>query len=176
MKSPHLYKKVYYENEGEFLSGEINGEDASDIEERFYRALGKRSIPSIYRLRINPLLGLTRTRENIIGELEIDFFCAWMGSLYPILIDGEIAHFAAMWQIEADAQKTVEINNALKEYNALPAMRIPFWKLATQSAADNAVSEIFDNVIASRIIAGPYSVEEHKQKAEQYKRHTRSRT
>lgn len=147
MRPPHIQRRVFYVNDGEVLSGFINGDKASDIEERCYRALLKRQIPHAFRFRINPMLGFTQVRMNIIGELEVDFLCQWKGNLYPLMIDGEISHFMAKWQIEADAKKTIKINEALSQIGARPTIRIPFTRLKDQRMTDKTISDIFDNVI-----------------------------
>jgi hypothetical protein len=147
VKSPHVYNRVYYVNEDEVLSGYVNGDPCSDIEERAFRALAKRQIPAAFRFRINPLLGFTQTRMNILGELEVDFLAQYRGEYVPLLIDGEISHFMAMWQIDSDVEKVIEINRAMSVFKARPAIRIPFWKLKDQRVSDQTISEIFDMII-----------------------------
>lgn len=158
MKSPHVYNRIYYVNEDEVLSGYINGDPASDIEERAYRALAKRQIPSSFRFRINPLLGFTQTRMNILGELEVDFLTQHRGEYIPLLIDGEISHFMAMWQIEADVEKVIQINKAMSVLKARPAIRIPFWKLKDQRMSDRTISEIFDMIIPIAVPQKPNDI------------------
>ena len=158
MRSPHVHNRVYYVNDDEVLSGYINGDSASDIEERAYRALAKRQIPTAFRFRINPLMGFTQTRMNILGELEVDFLAQYRGEYVPLLIDGEISHFMAMWQIDADVEKVIEINKALSVLKARPALRIPFWKLKDQSMSDRTISEIFDMIIPVAVPQKPTDI------------------
>lgn len=48
-------RRVYYANPGEVLSGKVNGDDASDIEERAAKYHQKNQVSFWFRLRINPL-------------------------------------------------------------------------------------------------------------------------
>ena len=143
--TPHLYKQVWYENTDENLTGFVDGKDASDLEERFARALVKLAIPSQFRARVNPLVpgDITKAHRNILGEVEIDFLANYMNRIYAILIDGEIAHFRSEWQKEVDAEKTFKINTALAPFHAKPVIRIPYWYLSNQLMANAQAEEIF---------------------------------
>lgn len=129
-------RKIYYVDERESLTGKVNGEDASDIEERAARALSKLQIPFSFRTRINPLVGFTQERQNIVGEVELDFLCDYMGKLWPFLIDGEISHFFTKSQQIKDGYKEAKINATMTALNAHPVIRIPFTLLKTQEETD----------------------------------------
>lgn len=129
-------RKIYYVDARESLTGKVNGEDASDIEERSARALSKLQIPFSFRARINPLVGITQERQNIVGEVEIDFLAEYLGKLYPINIAGEISHFFTASQQIRDAFKEAKINAALTAMNAHPLIVVPFVNLKTQEEAD----------------------------------------
>lgn len=129
----------------EQLTGMVNGQAASDLEERVAIALSKLQIPFQFRARINPLVGLTEERQNVVGEVEIDFLCDFLGRLYPINVDGEISHFFMASQRTKDEQKTAKINAALKVYNAHPLIRLPYTILQTQEEADRTIKYGFLN-------------------------------
>ena len=138
-------RKVYYLDTRESLTGKVNGEDASDIEERAARALSKLQIPFSFRARINPLAGVTQERQNIIGEVEIDFLADYYSKLYPINIAGEISHFFTKAQAVKDERKEIKINTALAPLNAHPLIVIPFVHLTDQESADRLIRYGFMN-------------------------------
>ena len=129
-------RKIYFVDAEESLSGKVMGKDASDIEERSAMALSKLQIPYTFRARINPLIGITEERQNIIGEVEIDFLCDYFGKLYPINIAGEISHFFTAAQQTRDMKKEAKINAALAAFNAHPLVVVPFTQLKTQAETD----------------------------------------
>lgn len=138
-------RQIYFVNANEVLTGFVNGQKASDIEERFAVALMKLQIPFTFRARINPLVGLTEDRENIIGEVEIDFMCEYLGRIYVFNIQGEISHFFTASQQIVDQKKEAKIDAALKVYNAHPLIKIPFTLLRTQEQADRLARSGFMN-------------------------------
>lgn len=142
---PYISRRVLYVDEAESLTGFVLGQRASDLEERTARALDKIGIPYRFRVRISPLIPgrLTEAHGNVVGEVELDFLCFPPGQIYPLFIDGEIAHYMAEWQKELDEEKKAKADNALRAYNAQPSVRIPFWKLNNQAAADKTIREIF---------------------------------
>lgn len=143
--NPHLYLNNFNLDPKEELTGYINGEKASDLEERSARALAKLEIPFDFRSRISPMSGLTDAHENIMGEVEIDFLCMYYGKIYPINIQGEISHFFASWQRTRDEQKEAKINKALEPYKAHPLILLPYWRLSTQILADQTFRLGFGN-------------------------------
>jgi hypothetical protein len=131
----------------EQLTGVINGDKASDLEERTHRALGKLDIPSEFRVRItSEALGnqrLTSKRANIKGEIEIDFLAEYNGQITPIFVDGQIAHFMTPHQAEIDKQKADLANEFGRQFGWREAVRVPFWKLIDQDMTDRTIREIF---------------------------------
>jgi hypothetical protein len=131
----------------EVLSGEINGDKASDLEERSARSMSKMNIPIEFRVRItSEALGnqrLTKSRANIKGEIEIDFLAEYNGQVTPIFVDGEIAHFMTPHQADIDKQKADLANEFGERFGWRPAVRVPFWKLIDQDMADRTYREIF---------------------------------
>lgn len=132
----YISRKIYYVNEGESLSGYVQEKSASDIEERTAIALSKLQISYAFQERVNPLVGLTEVKQNIVGEAEIDFLCEYLGRLYPILVQGEISHFMTEAQAIKDEQKVAIIDTALAPYKAHPSILVPFTKLKNQDDAD----------------------------------------
>jgi len=142
-------RRVIFDDPSETLTGTVQGKKASDIEERWARAVQKLPDWSYgFRQRISPLThkvsGLIR---NLPLELEIDFLMQRGEQIIPILIQGEIGHFYAAWQRTVDEQKKVAIDQALQAYNAQPTLWIPsntndLWRLSTQAFADQYAREI----------------------------------
>ena len=118
----------------EELSGEVDGVPASDIEERFARALIKAGLPFEFR---KPVLA----PRNMPGSYEIDFLVYKDGLEYPVQIDGEYAHKSAE-QRAKDQLKDMVLNNA-KRGEFEPVTRVEYTKLDTQEVADNTVEEMF---------------------------------
>jgi len=141
--------RIVFDNEKEYLTGVVQNKKASDIEERWARAVAK--IPDwgySFRERISPLTHkVTSVMRNLPGELEIDFLMYRGTTILPILLDGEIGHFYTAWQKAVDEGKLSAINQALKSYGAQPALRLPtnkndLWRLATQDSADALAKEV----------------------------------
>lgn len=131
----------------EQLTGEINGEKASDLEERSFRSLSRLEVSTEFRVRItSEALGqqrLTSRRANIRGEVEIDFLCEKGGQVTPIFVDGEIAHFMTPHQADVDKQKADLANEFGRQFGWREAVRVPFWKLVDQEMADRTYRDIF---------------------------------
>jgi hypothetical protein len=132
-----LVKQIYDVKPKEVLTGWVQGKKASDIEERTARALSKLPLDFTFQMRINALMGVTETKMNLPGEVEIDFLVQYMGTLYPINVQGEISHFFASWQQVRDAKKKIIIDAALRAYNAHELIVVPYTKLVTQETADS---------------------------------------
>jgi hypothetical protein len=131
----------------EQLTGLINDEKASDLEERSARAMGKLEVSSEFRVRItSEALGnqrLTSRRANVRGEIEIDFLAEQNGQITPIFVDGEIGHFMTPHQADIDKQKADIADEFGAQFGWRKSIRIPFWKLIDQDMADRTYREIF---------------------------------
>lgn len=146
----HYRRKDYLQHipaKQESLTGNIGGMKASDIEERFHRAMTRLEIQADFRVRISPPMlngvrGIEKKWSNMKGEIEIDFL-ADHGRTIPIFIDGEIAHFFTPSQADSDRDKANITNEFGKSYNWADAVRIPFWKLTDQDMADRTAREVF---------------------------------
>lgn len=118
----------------EQLTGYINGMDASDIEERFARALDRLGIS--YDFRVPMVAG-----RWMPGEVEVDFMVFDGGQYQPIQIDGMFAHKASA-QKATDSAKDAILNEYLKG-TAAPVQRIDGDVLETQEETDRLVKELF---------------------------------
>jgi hypothetical protein len=146
MFNPQTFVKQIYSTEPkESLSGYFLGKKVSDIEERSCISLSKLKIPFTLQARINPLMGITENKQNLPSEVEIDLLAEYQNTLFPININGEIAHMYASWQKVRDAKKEIIINAALKPYNAHKLIVVPYWKLVTQEMSDRFYAYNFAN-------------------------------
>ena len=128
---------IKHENIDEMLSGYVAGAEASDIEERFSRALSKSERVSGYLFR-DPVI----SPRYLPGQLEVDFVVEADGVVYPFQIDGEFAHKNTSKKMD-DARKDGLVNEYLKyKYNAMPVKRIPGYELQTQDDANKLVREL----------------------------------
>ncbi len=120
----------------ENLSGWVNGMEASDIEERFSKAL--RRIRKDFNFRVN-----FRTAVSVPGEdKEIDFLVDRGGQFQAVEVDGEIGHKTSSQQGK-DQLREILLNEALERQNILPIMRVPWWQLDTQDKANDFVLRTF---------------------------------
>ena len=119
--------------EKEQLIGSVRNMPASDIEERFAKALDKRGIQYWFRLPVGAPRGMP-------GYNEVDFLVI-NGGYYPIQIDGEYSHLGhESKDILTDAKLMV----GLKEYSPFPVRHIPYTQLGDQKAADMAARRVFE--------------------------------
>lgn len=125
-------KEVEMEN----LTGFVRGKKASDIEERFGRALDKNPRVSNYLFQVSYIAGM-----NLPGEIRLDFLVFSGGTSWPIQIDGEFAHKTAAQKAE-DAIKDAILDDHLKG-QAQPVQRIDGELLDTQENADKLVRRLF---------------------------------
>ena len=119
-------------NEG--LTGWVNGKEASDIEERFARALRNNNVDYSFRIDIP-------TAVSIPGEdKEIDFL---IGDAVrtAVEIDGEIGHKTEGQQAR-DIVREILVNEQLKKAGIRPTVRIPWTKLLDQETANRTVQEL----------------------------------
>jgi len=120
------------ETHKEGLSGFVDGEPASDIEERFSIALRKNPRVTGFDFQPSYLAG-----RNMPGEVRLDFM-VYSGFQFPIQVDGEYAHKGASQKSE-DAMKDALLDVALHGSGAMPVERIDFSLLKTQDDTDRLV-------------------------------------
>lgn len=120
----------------EYLSGYVFGMKASDIEERFAKALSKEKRVTEFQFRV-PVIN----QRNLPGQLEVDFIATSGASVYVFQVDGEMAH-KGYGKKQDDMRKDVLVNQHMKRYNAFPVKRIDGNSLSTQEQADQTVREL----------------------------------
>ena len=121
-------------SEDESLTGYVKGKEASDLEERFARALySTRKDFDFQRDFMTP--------HSIPGqEKEVDFV-VYDGQPQPIEIDGTYAHKSGE-QKANDSVRDAILNETLSGYGFLPIIRIPGTELETQEATLAVVESI----------------------------------
>lgn len=127
------FGKIQSVKNDEGLVGYISGSPASDLEERFARAMDKDPRIDGYSFReavISP--------RNMPGQLEVDFVVQMGPIVYAIQIDGEFAHKGAAKRLD-DARKDALVNEYMKQYGAKPVIRIDGEKLSSQEEANKIV-------------------------------------
>lgn len=130
----------------EEFTGIVQGKAASDIEERFARALDKKGYD--YEFRPVYLGG-----RNIPGSVELDFMVFVGGQQFAVQIDGEFAHKSAEQKANdraKDGQLTQYLEGLLDAPRPMPfnpdgalVTRIPGDYLETQAEADWVVEGLF---------------------------------
>ena len=139
---PPPARKIDEEQE---LTGYIMGMKASDIEERFARALSYLGLNFGFRVQVANMGGqpvvLSQNERNQLGAIEMDFFVERYGRFQPIQIDGEYSHKSSV-QKEEDARKDASLNNLLKAWSALPVTRVPYYFLKDQDSTNRKAKEI----------------------------------
>lgn len=126
--------KKLVEDEG--LTGVVNGEAATDIEERFARALWKNKRVEGFDFQNSYFAG-----RNMAGEVRPDFI-VYAGTAFPVQVDGEFAHRTAE-QKASDRAKDAMLDGLLTPMGAAPTQRISGELLQTQDDADRLVEELF---------------------------------
>lgn len=126
------------------LTHQVQGQPASDLEERFARALDKN--PRVLRYDFQSFyLGPTRNSQ---GTITVDFMVESAGQIWPVQVDGEYAH-KTQSQRDEDAQKDQILNQRLGKQGIRQVQRIPSKEnmhlgvLDTQESADRAVEIMF---------------------------------
>ncbi len=120
----------------EGLTGMVQGMEASDIEERFARALDNNPNVDGYTFRSTFIAG-----RMMPGSVELDFLVYSLGEAVPVQVDGEYAHKSAE-QRETDMLKDAQLDATLAGA-ARPTERIPGDLLSNQENANRLVLERF---------------------------------
>lgn len=135
-RKPLAFGKITRANDDEILSGFIYGAEASDIEERFARALNKDTRVAGYSFR-EPVI----TARNLPGQLEVDFVVQVGPEIQPYQIDGEYAH-KGLSKKQDDARKDAMVNAYYEQYGAKLVRRIDGELLRNQDEADKLVRSL----------------------------------
>lgn len=118
------------------LTGYVNGVKATNIEERFARALRRHGLR--YRFQVE-----FRTAVSLPGRARVVDFVVYHGLRYPVEVDGEIAHSTG--EQEAADRVREELLNEVFRWKCMPPMRrVKWWQLETQAQADAVVRDMFD--------------------------------
>lgn len=114
---PTRVDRVRGVSDQEVLTGQVNGMDASNLEERFARALEKHQVEFDFQ----PSYAAGR---NIQGEIRLDFMVYLGGGIQqPVNIDGIWIHSSAEAK-RNDAIQDARLDELLNG-NANPVMRVP---------------------------------------------------
>ena len=132
---PGRARRFEREKEDEGLTGFVNAEPASEIEERFTRALRKTNYSFDFQYEVNTSFSLPHQQRFID-------FVVYLPPPMPIEIDGGIAH-KTIEDKEADRIRDATIDDALRNFGFVPIERIDGDKLLTQEDADAVVSDLF---------------------------------
>jgi len=142
--TPKVINRVQVEGEDEGLTGFVQEQEASDIEERYARALNKNKNVQRFSFREH-YFGPAR---NTPGAKEVDFMVMAGGTWWPNQIDGEIGHKSAA-QKSNDRISDAVLNQYFAQYGINPVKRIPdgvkylMDALDTQESADSIVEELY---------------------------------
>jgi len=118
----------------EVLSGYVKGKEASDLEERFARALYNKGKDFDFQRDF-------MTPHSIPGqEKEVDFV-VYDGQPQPIEIDGTYAHKSGE-QKANDTTRDAILNEELGKHGYLPIIRVPGIELETQEETTAIVERI----------------------------------
>jgi hypothetical protein len=128
-------RRVQREVEDENLSGFVNGEPASKIEERFAIALRKRRLDFDFQYNVWTAYSLP-TQDRVVD------FVVYLPPPQPIEVDGEIAH-KTVADKEADRVRDGVIDEEMARYNWPPIKRVRGDDLQKQDAADLIIREMF---------------------------------
>ena len=121
--------------DSEGLTGIVQGQDASDLEERVARSLYKRKLEFVFQYEVRTAVSLPHE------DRFVDFIVNDIGTWQALEIDGEIGH-KTQSQKEKDEMRDVFVNEALKWEGIEPIIRIGWEKLETQELTDRAIREI----------------------------------
>lgn len=117
------------------LTGRVQGKQASDLEERFARALEKSRLAFTFQYQAGIYGGIPGQ------EKRVDFM-VYSGLRCPVEIDGVIAHSTAAQQAR-DTIREILLNDTFRRRGILPIRRVKWWQLETQRMADQLVQEMF---------------------------------
>ena len=118
----------------EALTGYVQGQNASALEERFARSLDKHP-----RVQWYDFIKTYVAPPGVAGSKELDFLVG-AGLLYPFQIDGDWIHKGAAARAQ-DQQSDAEIDVILQG-SAQPVRRIKGHELETQEMSDRLVEEL----------------------------------
>ena len=119
--------------EGEGLTGFVQDKEASDLEERFSRALYAYNIDFAFQVLVDTAYTLPHQ------EKQVDFM-VYAGQPQPWEVDGQWIHKSAE-QKQYDRDRDAQIDEALRGQGYLPVARVTEEYLGTQDGANQFVAE-----------------------------------
>lgn len=120
----------------DFLTGEVQGQSASDLEERWAKSAYRFKVP--FSFQPSFIAG-----RNVPGEIRLDFMMIIASAiLQPVQIDGKFAHRATK---ERDRINDARLNDALKGTGAQAVIRITEERLSNQDVTDRTFKEVVLN-------------------------------
>jgi hypothetical protein len=117
------------------LTGWVHGKRATDIEERFARAL--MGIGLDFRFQVP-----VKTRVSLPGHERVVDFIVETGLTIPVEVDGPRGHNNSAQQA-MDEVREMLLNEVFRWWGYSPLQRVPWWRLDTQEGAGTLVREIF---------------------------------
>ena len=118
------------------LTGSLLGKRATDIEERFGRALLSVKLRFRFQVRF-------RTADHAPGRKKVvDFVVESKGIDHPVEIDGRIGHLTSAQQGK-DAVREAMLNEVFVKRGLALLQRVSWTELETQEDADRTVRRMF---------------------------------
>lgn len=129
--------RVNTERSLENLTGFVNGKKASDLEERFARALPKNPHVRGFDFQVSYVAG-----RFVPGEISVDFVVYANSLIYLVFIDGEYAH-KTIEQREEDKVKRNIVYDHLRGTGVQPPITVPFDDIPDAKATERVVNDLF---------------------------------
>ena len=121
----------------EVLTGIVQGQDASDIEERTHRALDARRLSHEFKVYVDTLYSLPFQKK------QIDYMVYDGATVTPTEVDGYIGHYRTIGQQADGWGRDLQINEVLEPQGYQKVKHLPYWKLDNQEKANRYISEVF---------------------------------
>ena len=118
------------------LTGLVKGKPATDIEERFARALVSLGLEFRFQMRFSTV-GSLPWQEKVV-----DFVVQASGVFQPVEVDGDIGHRTSA-QRGRDAIREVLLNEVFLRLGYLPLIRVKWFELESQEMSDGVVRRLF---------------------------------
>jgi hypothetical protein len=118
------------------LTGWVNGREASDIEERFARALKSFGLEFMFQL------GVVTPHSPPERKKYVDFVVLSEGIFHPVEVDGQIGHRTSA-QRGKDTIREILLNMTFVKWGYMPLIRVMWNELETQEMADVVVRRLF---------------------------------
>lgn len=120
----------------EGLTGLVQGEKASDNEERLARALKKRGLSFIFQVPVQTKYTLPDQ------EKQVDFVISYNGIQYPLEAYGERWH-STVGDKNRDDVREAELNEEFSKYGWHPLTVVWSYETFNQELADKKIRELF---------------------------------